>query len=153
LKPTTILLGLALLLPLAGCQPSEEKKAETSPTAEAPRATQGGAVDEAALKQKGEAAYATNCASCHQAQGEGMSGVFPPLAGGEIPNGDATEHINVVLKGKSGPIKVKGVDYNGAMPPFAQLSDEDIAAIVTFERMSWGNTGGAVTPDQVKALR
>ncbi|HEY9900034.1 MAG TPA: cytochrome c [Pantanalinema sp.] len=165
IKPTVILLGLALSLSLAGCQPSEEKKAETgtgaspaveSPAPEAQQAsptTQGGAVDEAALAKKGEQVYATNCASCHQANGEGMAGVFPPIAGGEIPNGDPTAHINVVLKGKSGPIKVKGVDYNGAMPPLAQLSDEEIAAVVTFERTSWGNKGGAVTPDQVKALR
>ncbi|MNL25127.1 Cytochrome c-552 precursor [compost metagenome] len=58
-----------------------------------------------------------------------------------------------MLKGKSGPITVKGQQYNGAMPPFSQLSDEELAAVVSFERTSWGNKGGAVTPDQVRALR
>ncbi|MNL82723.1 Cytochrome c-552 precursor [compost metagenome] len=79
--------------------------------------------------------------------------MFPPLAGAEIPNGDATEHIKIVLHGKSGPMKVLGKDYNGAMPPFGQLSDEEIAAVVNHERTSWGNKGSAVTPAQVKALR
>ncbi|MBO9541830.1 cytochrome c [bacterium] len=162
LKPTVILLGLGLALSLAGCQPAEEKKAETTPSAppaaESPaapttQAASPAAVDEAALKAKGEKVYAANCASCHQANGEGMPNVFPPLAGGEIPNGDAAEHIKTVLKGKSGPITVKGKQYNGAMPPFSQLTDEDIAAVVTYERTTWGNKGGAVSPDQVKALR
>lgn len=119
----------------AAAAPAEEK------VAAAPKAVDGAAV------------YQANCASCHQATGEGMPGVFPPLAGAEIPNGDATEHINTVLKGKSGPITVKGQQYNGAMPPFSQLSDDEIAAVVSYERTTWGNKGGAVTPAQVKALR
>lgn len=156
-KPLMIGLSLAFAVAMAGCQPKEEKPATTgeatpSAAAEATPSTQaaGGATADLA---KGEQVYTANCASCHQANGEGMAGTFPPIAGSEQANGPAEEHIKIVLKGLSGPIKVKGTEYNGAMPPFAQLSDEEIAAVVSYERSSWGNTGGAVTADQVKALR
>ena len=128
---------------------------ETKPSVKIPIAEAPSGVPTAAHKKvaDGGAVFQANCASCHQANGEGIPGAFPPIAGGEIPNGDAAEHIKTVLKGKSGPITVKGQQYNGAMPPFSQLSDQEIAAVVSFERTSWGNKGGAVTPDQVRALR
>jgi mono/diheme cytochrome c family protein len=125
--------------------PAAKKVAAAAPAA--------AAVAPAGTKVDGKALYDANCASCHQATGAGMAGVFPPLAGAEIPNGDAAEHIKIALHGKSGPMKVLGQDYNGAMPPFTQLSDEEIAAIVNHERTSWGNKGSTVTPAQVKALR
>lgn len=167
-KHLVVGLSLSLALALTGCQPKEEGtttgEATPSTTTESPATTgeaspsepaqqaAGGAVDSAVMA-KGEQVYTANCASCHQANGEGMAGTFPPIAGAEQANGPADEHIKIVLKGLSGPITVKGQQYNGAMPPFAQLTDDEIAAVVTYERNSWGNTGGAVTADQVKALR
>ncbi|HEY9856485.1 MAG TPA: cytochrome c oxidase subunit II [Stenomitos sp.] len=130
-----------------------EKSAQAAPQANAAEQAAPKQVAAAPKKADGAALYSANCASCHQATGEGMAGTFPPLAGSEIPNGPAAEHIKIVLHGKSGPLTVKGQQYNGAMPPFPQLSDEEIAAILTYERTSWGNKGGAVTPEQVKALR
>ena len=105
------------------------------------------------LKAKGEKVYAVNCASCHQATGQGLAGVFPPLVGSEYTNKDPRRHIQIVLKGLQGPIKVNGKAYNGVMPPFAYLSDDDIAAVVTYERLAWGNKGGAVKAADVKSLR
>ncbi|MNX69509.1 Cytochrome c-552 precursor [compost metagenome] len=122
----------------------------------APKKAEAAAAPAAAAKPAkvdGKQAYEANCASCHQANGQGLPGMFPPFAGAETPNGDPKEHIKTVLHGKSGPLTVLGKQYNGAMPPFPQLSDEEIAAIITYERTSWGNKGGAVTPEQVKALR
>ena len=105
------------------------------------------------LKAKGAQVYAAKCASCHQVTGQGLPGAFPPLAGSEYTNRDPKRHIKIVLKGLQGAIQVAGKSYNGVMPPFAYLSDEDIAAAVTYERLSWGNHGGAVKPSDVKALR
>lgn len=102
----------------------------------------------------GDKVFAANCASCHQGTGQGLPGMFPPLAGSEFTNGAAKTHIDIVLKGKSGPLTVLGKTYNGAMPSFAgQLSDEELAAVITYERTSWGNHGGPVTAAQVKAER
>lgn len=145
-------MGLMLSAALVGCQP-EEKPADTAATpAASPVAEATGSATQATAVV-GKEAYEANCATCHMANGEGVPGTFPPMAGSERVNGPADEHIKVVLNGLSGPITVKGVQYDGSMPPQGHLSDQEIADIVTYERTSWGNTGGAVTADQVKALR
>jgi len=102
----------------------------------------------------GATEYAQTCSVCHQANGEGMAGVYPPLAGSDIailPSPDRM--IAVVLKGLNGPVTVKGVVYDGTMAPWESLSDEQIAAITTYERSSWGNTSSAVTPEMVATVR
>ena len=103
---------------------------------------------------RGQALYATYCAACHQANGDGVPGQFPPLKGSSAVNRpDATKHIDVVLSGLQGA-RVSGVTYTNPMPPFsATLNDADIAAIVNYERGAWGNHGLLVTPAQVASER
>jgi mono/diheme cytochrome c family protein len=94
------------------------------------------------------------CAACHQSTGLGMPGTYPPLAGSEWVTGNPEVPIRIVLHGLQGPITVKGTSYNNAMTPFAdQLSDEEIAAILTYERSNWGNNASAITAEQVKTVR
>ena len=108
----------------------------------------------AAAMPDGKALFMSRCAMCHQAAGQGMPNVYPPLAGSEFVNGPAAKHIQIVLKGLTGSIKVKGKPYNNVMPAQASLmTDEEIAAVISYERTSWGNHGGKVTVAQVKALR
>lgn len=97
------------------------------------------------LMAKSKAVYGTNCVACHQANGEGIPGVFPALKGSLIATGPIKEHLNIVLNGKAGT----------AMAAFgAQLSDVDLAAVITYERNAWGNdTGDVVQPSEVKAAR
>jgi len=99
----------------------------------------------AELQAKGEKVYAANCAACHQATGKGLPPAFAALDGSKIATGGKKAHIDMVLNGKAGT----------AMAAFAkQLSDTDIAAVVTYERNAWGNkTGDAVQPAEVKAAR
>jgi cytochrome c oxidase subunit II len=93
------------------------------------------------LIARGEKVYA-NCVPCHQANGRGAPPAFPPLAGSKIVNGPKEGHMDIVLNGKPGT----------AMAPFGkQLSDTDIAAVISFERNSWGNKAGIVQPAEVKA--
>jgi cytochrome c oxidase cbb3-type subunit II len=94
--------------------------------------------------------YLARCSACHQIGGEGLSGVFPPLKDSAVVNkDDATKHIHVVLYGMQGA-RVGGVTYANVMPPFAgALSDKEIAAIINYERRSWGNHGQPVTTAQV----
>jgi len=103
---------------------------------------------------KGQAAYAANCSACHQVNGEGLPGAFPPLKGsGVVTKDDATKHIRVVLDGLQGG-KAGGVVYASIMPAFAAvLSDAEIADIIDYERSSWGNHGKPVTATQVAAER
>jgi cytochrome c oxidase subunit 2 len=115
----------------------EEKKAEKA------EAALGKDMSMAELMEKGATVYAANCAACHMAQGEGAAGLFPALAGSPIATGPAGDHISKVLDGKN------------LMPAFkGQLNDVDLAAVITYERNSWGNDAGdMVQPSDVKAAR
>jgi mono/diheme cytochrome c family protein len=102
----------------------------------------------------GAQVFASRCASCHQATGAGLPGVFPPLAGSEWVNGDGTTMAGILLLGITGPITVKGATFSGMMPAFgATLSDAEIAAVASHVRSSFGNNSPAVTADAVKAER
>jgi mono/diheme cytochrome c family protein/heme/copper-type cytochrome/quinol oxidase subunit 4 len=108
----------------------------------------------AELVKMGESLFNTNCSACHQANGLGVPGAFPPLAGSTFAKfQDPNEHVKIILGGLTGEIEVNGTKYNGAMASFAKLTDDEIAAIATYERNSWGNDLGVVLPDQVAALR
>ncbi len=106
----------------------------------------------AALISHGETLYGQNCVVCHQKNGAGIPGAFPPLAGSDYIDDPAT-HASVIVHGLNGKIMVNGTEYNGAMQPFGNLSDVDIAAIATYERNAWGNDLGVVTTEQVAAAR
>ncbi|WP_298014008.1 cbb3-type cytochrome c oxidase subunit II [uncultured Castellaniella sp.] len=98
--------------------------------------------------------FASTCAACHGAQGAGVPGVFPPLAGNPVVNDkDPGEHVRVVLHGLHGRT-IGGTAYAAQMPSFAaQLSDAQIADIIDHERTSWGNHAPAVTAGEVAAIR
>ncbi len=97
------------------------------------------------------------CATCHQANGLGLPGTFPPLAASEYATAaNPAAPIQVVLRGMTGALTVKGVEYNGFMPPYgtgAELDDEDVAAVLTYVRSSWGNSASPITPEQVAKER
>ncbi|RZJ08782.1 MAG: nitrite reductase, copper-containing, partial [Rubrivivax sp.] len=101
----------------------------------------------------GKALFAGTCSVCHQANGAGMAGVFPPLAKSDWLGGDAKKAIDVVLHGLSGKVKVNGNDYDSVMPPMNQLNDDEVANILTYVLNSWGNPGGTVSSDEVKKQR
>lgn len=82
-----------------------------------------------------------------------MEGVFPPLAESDFLMADKRRSIEVVLNGLEGPITVNGKDYDSVMPPMSQLSDDEIANILTFVRNSFGNQGEAVTAEEVRSVR
>jgi cytochrome c oxidase subunit 2 len=93
------------------------------------------------LMKKGEQVYTANCSACHQPTGKGLPPNFPALVGSKVVKGAAAEHIKQTLNGK------------GMMPPFKHLSDLDVAAVVTYQRNSWGNSSGVVQPAAVAAAR
>ncbi len=96
------------------------------------------------LVAAGEKVFAGNCAACHQANGKGVPGAFPALDGSKIVTGAKADQIALVLNGKPGT----------AMTPWKQLSDADLAAVITYTRNSWGNkTGEAVQPAEIKIAR
>lgn len=144
--------------PVAAAEPPAQSPAAemTEPTqlAAAPAATAsdaapaaaegeaaGAQMSQAQLMAAGEKAYLANCSACHQADGSGLPPTFPSLHGSAVVTGPPEPQIEQVLNGKN------------VMPPFAYLSDEDIAAIITYTRNSWGNDAGVVQPAQVAGQR
>lgn len=109
------------------------------------------------LYAMGEKLYAGKggCVACHQANGQGVPGAFPPLAGSDYAGYlDPDGHVGIILNGLQGEIVVNGTTYNGAMQAYAsQLTDDEIAAIATYERNAWGNDHGVIRPEQVASNR
>jgi nitrite reductase (NO-forming) len=93
------------------------------------------------------------CATCHQPNGEGMPGVFPPLAKSDYIAADRKRLTSVMLHGLQGPVTVNGKEYNSIMPPMSQLTDDEVAQLATYVLNSWGNPGGHVTKDEAAAAR
>lgn len=100
----------------------------------------------------GENVYKNLCQACHQPDGKGMKGVFPPLAKSDYFANDPNKAISAIVHGLSGKITVNGEVFNSAMPA-QSLSDEEVANVVTFLLNNFGNKGGEVSPDQVKKVR
>ena len=97
------------------------------------------------LMVKGKQVYNKTCASCHQANGEGLKGMFPAIKGSEVATGDQQAHINLVMHGRA----------DTTMAAFGpQLSDMQLASVLTYQRNAWGNdTGDTIQPSVIKALR
>ncbi len=101
----------------------------------------------------GGALFAGTCSVCHQSSGQGLEGVFPPLAKSDFLMADAKRAMTIALNGLTGPVTVSGKTYNSVMPPMSQLNDDEIANILTYVRNSWGNTDEVVTAAQVAQIR
>lgn len=100
----------------------------------------------------GERVYAQNCVACHQANGQGIPGAFPPLAGSDYLNADKIRAIRIVLNGLDGTITVNGNTYDGVMPAL-QLSDDDVANVLSYVYSQWDNSGLVVAPSEVRTVR
>lgn len=145
--------GILTLIVLFGCggggeRPAADTAGSAGAVAAAPAAP--------AAAGGGEALY-QRCVTCHQPNGEGMAGNFPPLAGSEYATAsNVAVPIRIVLHGMQGPVTVKGVEYNGVMPAYGtgqEMSDDEVASVLTYVRQSWGNSASAVTAAQVAAER
>ena len=131
--------------------PAPSAATTTSTMAKSGGAMKGGAM---AAAGNGASVYNANCSSCHQANGKGQPGVFPPLAGNPVVTGPAAKVIHIVKNGLSGKIMIGSATYNGQMPAWkSTLSAADIASVITYIRSSWGNHASAVTAAQVSATK
>lgn len=151
---TTPALLVAMAAALTACGGGGEKATtDSAATAAAtPAATEAAPTTAAAGALDGKAEYLV-CQTCHQENGEGLPNLYPPLAGSELINGDPSIPIAIILHGLQGEVTVKGQKFNNVMAPWASLSDAQIAAILTYERSSWGNAAAAVTAAEVGTVR
>jgi mono/diheme cytochrome c family protein len=138
----------ALLLAgvLAACTKGSQGSAAASASA--------AAVNNPASASDGGAVYIANCSSCHQTNGQGTPGAFPPLAGNPVVTGSPVAVIAIVKNGLDGRVVVNGQAYSGIMPRWrGVLSDEQIASVITYIRSSWKNNASGVSIGQVQAVK
>ena len=105
-------------------------------------------IPEISLFDRGAKIYRAQCASCHQAEGNGIPGVYPPLGGSDWVTGHSETLARILINGLNGPIEVNGSTYNGNMPAFGpgglNLKPKDIAGVMTYIRQEWGNAASEV---------
>ena len=104
--------------------------------------------EETKLMTAGVKVYGQYCVACHQADGKGVPGAFPPLVQTEWVTGDNTRLISVVLNGLQGEITVNGETYNNVMTPHNFLSDEEVAGVLTYVRQSFGNDSETISVEE-----
>jgi mono/diheme cytochrome c family protein len=119
-----------------------------------PSTTKQGAVQLTA-SQRGKRVFMANCAVCHQANGQGMPNVYPPLVASEWVTDPANEKhmVRIVINGLQGPITVAGKEFNNVMAPMGHLNDQQIADVLSYIRTDWGNEGPEVSVETVSAVR
>jgi mono/diheme cytochrome c family protein len=101
---------------------------------------------------RGKQVYMEQCLSCHQADAGGVQGMNPSLIKAKFVLGDKATLVKIVLNGLTG-VEIDGDSYNGVMAPHADLTDLQIADVLTYVRNNFGNKASAITPAQVKAIR
>lgn len=108
--------------------------------------------DLTASMERGKEIYSRNCVSCHMDQGEGLEGIFPPLANSDYMLADKKRAMSQILKGVSGEMTVNGKKYNGEMNGY-DLTDDQVSDLMNYIFNSFGNKGGITKPEEVKAVR
>ncbi len=103
--------------------------------------------------ERGKEVYTAQCMSCHMANGEGLTGVYPPLAGSDHLTKNQDKSIKILLTGQNEEITVNGIKYSVPMAAMNSLTDQQIADVLNYVGRSWGNQFDAVTPAQVKSKR
>jgi len=125
--------------------------------ATAARANAAGTLSKEDQIAAGKQLFTGTCSVCHQANGAGLPSVFPPLAKSDyiarLAAKDKDALIALPLHGLNGKVTVNGIDYDSVMPPMTQLTDDEVANILTFVLNSWDNPGGQVTKDEVAKVR
>ncbi len=135
---------------LGGCAKGSSSSTTTTTT----QSTAAASTPMPARMASGMTVYNANCATCHGAKGAGQTGAFPPLDGNGVVTGDPKAVIRIVKLGLKGPVRMKGVMYNGQMPAWnGTLSDDQIASVITYIRGAWSNAAPAVATAEVAAQK
>lgn len=148
---SSVLIGVSFL----SCQNASENKKVDPVSAEklATEISKSLPSAPAGKEHPGKAVYSQYCLTCHQADGTGVPNMHPPLTPGSWVGKDPYELIAIMMKGLSGKIEVNGEVYKNFMPSHAQLTDEQLADVLSYVRSSFGNNFEPVTPEMVKKVR
>ncbi len=150
-----LIFSVFLSVVFISCQNNTEKKKLESVSSEqlAKEITNNLPVQTAEIVHPGKAVYTKYCLACHQSDGSGVPGMHPPLGPGTWIEKDPKELVAIMMKGLSGKIEVNGEIYKSFMPSHAQLTNEEMADVLTYVRSSFGNNLGPVDAELVKKVR
>ena len=143
-----LLAAAGLLATLGALAAGADKNAPLEHQAEVAQGKPG-----AEAMARGADLYKKNCAACHQPNGQGLEGAFPPLAKSDFIAANPMNVLETTVKGRQGKMVVNGKEYNNVMPAMSYLSDEELSHIIGYVLNSWGNPGGMVSPEQVADFR
>lgn len=152
----TMALGLVIMVSCGGSNTTKEDATSNKDEQKAAPQEQVDQNQTAELDLSvGEAIYTGkgNCATCHQATGQGLAPTFPPLAGADYLLADKERAIHQTMFGAQEPITVNGVQYPGKVMTVVELTDQEVVDVVNYILNSWGNEAGTVTLEEVKAVR
>ena len=142
-----------LLLSCGGAEDTRDKPATPQARQQPSAEKQEKQTMEGSMMAQGKSIYNKYCLVCHQVQGEGVPGLYPPISETEWVSGDKERLITIVLEGQEGPIEVKGETYNNIMPAQDFLSNQEVAAVLTYIRQNFGNNASKITPEEVEEVR
>jgi mono/diheme cytochrome c family protein len=149
-----LIFSVLLAVVLLSCQNSgEKKKVETVNSEQLSKEITNKLPSTTEKVLPGKAVFTQYCLQCHQADGSGVPGMHPPLGQGSWVGRDPKELVAVLIKGLNGKVEVNGEIYNNFMPSQAQLTDEEMADVLTYVRASFGNNYGPVDAALVKKVR
>jgi nitrite reductase (NO-forming) len=152
-----ILAAFLLAATLTGCNVKGLFQSyEDEPHWEDPAGSKSTVGDGAGQQTSGPGASVYNrvCASYHQGSGKGLPGSYPPLDGSVLAtSSDVSVPVRIIIHGFKGKITRDGKDYDGAMPPWGSLTDQEIADVLTYVRTNWSNKASEVTPEEVAGIR
>ncbi len=149
----SILSGLIFVACSSNSKKSDEKMQATDTAVTVVTDTVQKMASQNKMEDPGKAVFINTCVVCHQANASGVPGNFPPLDSGSWVGREPTELIKIVLQGLKGEIEVKGEKYKNAMPPQAELTDNEIASVLSYIRSNFGNNFDSITPEMVKKVR
>lgn len=151
------LLGLSLFACGGGEQTAQDETSQEETSTTETEATEAEATEETTSEEEAvvgdEDSFVATCGACHQADGSGVPGLYPPLNETEWVTGEKERLIKIVLQGLEGEIEVNGEKYNQVMAALGYLEDDKIAGILTYVRHKFGNGADAVTTEEVAAVR
>jgi mono/diheme cytochrome c family protein len=148
-KGVVIIIFLLVSQLVAQSQTTQKKPTQTKPASGSTSASSG----LKASLERGKVVYTASCLVCHQADGGGVPRMNPPLIKTKWVLGDKKDLITVMLKGMNEPIEIEDEEYHNPMPPHKELSDQQIADVLTYVRNNFGNKASAVSSGEVKAVR
>lgn len=141
-----ILLSVSLIFLIAACSGKKESQDQFAPPASG---------NETALLEEhpGKPLFKQHCSVCHQIDGSGVPGMYPPLSDSEYVQGEKEQLVKIVIQGLEGPITVKGQEYNNLMPGMPYLTDGEISNILSYVRSSFDNDASEISEEEVKGIR